>query len=144
MSSDTIAATTEERADRAASAPVTQLAMGTLALIVAGGVYLAANLPHHVSLAPAVALLAAAVGLMIANVVIIARIPGFAWHRFLVVFRWTLLAYVVIAGMIGYAFIYDGVRGETLAVLLGMLAVFALDVPLVVGFTVARYAQPGE
>ena len=39
--------------------PVTQLGMASLALIVAGGIYLSAHLPQHVPLGPAVALLAA-------------------------------------------------------------------------------------
>ena len=47
----------------------------------------------------------------------------------------------MIAGMIGYAFVYDGTRGEGLVVLVGMLAVFAIAVPLLLGFSVARY-QP--
>ena len=34
--------------------PVTQLGMASLALIVAGGIYLASHLPKHVPLAPAV------------------------------------------------------------------------------------------
>ena len=38
--------------------PVTQIAMASLALIVAGGIYLSAHIPQHVPLAPAVVLLA--------------------------------------------------------------------------------------
>lgn len=122
--------------------PITQLAVATLILIVAGGIYLAANLPAHVTLAPAIALLAAAAVALVANVVLLRRISPFAWDRFFQVARWTLLAYLLITGMLAYVFIYDGIRGGTLAVLLGMLAVFALDVPLVIAFTVARYADP--
>ena len=44
--------------------PVTQLGMASLALIVAGGIYLSAHLPRHVPLGPAVALLAASVVLL--------------------------------------------------------------------------------
>jgi uncharacterized membrane protein len=124
--------------------PVTQVAILTLSLIVAGGVYLAAKIPHHVSLAPAVGLLAAAAALLLANAVMLSRITPFAWRRFFQVGRWTLLAYAIITGMLEYVFIYDGVRGGTLAVLTGMLAVFTLNVPLVISFTVARYADPGE
>lgn len=124
--------------------PVTQLAMATLALIVAGGVYLASKIPHHVPLAPAIVLLAAAALLLVVNAAAIARIPGLARGRFRQVFGWTLLAYLIVTGMIEYVFIFDGVRGGTLAVLTGMLAVFALDVPLAIAFTVARYADPDE
>lgn len=122
--------------------PITQVAMATLALIVAGGIYLAAKLPAHVTLAPAIALLAVAAVLLLANCLLLSRISPFAWSRFFQVARWTLLAYLLITGMLAYVFIYDGVRGGTLAVLVGMLAVFALDVPLVIAFTVARYADP--
>lgn len=122
--------------------PVTQVAMATLALIVAGGIYLAAKLPAHVTLAPAIVLLALAAALLIVNAAMLSRIESFAWARFWLVWRWTLLAYLVITGMLAFVFIYDGVRGGTLGVLLGMLAVFALDVPTVIAFTVARYADP--
>lgn len=123
--------------------PVTEVAVATLTLIVAGGVYLASNMPGGVSLAPAIALLGAAAALLLANAAMMGTIKRFAWGRFFQVLRWTLLAYVVIAGMLAYVFVYDGVRGGTLATLLGMLAVFALDVPLVLAFTVARFADPG-
>jgi hypothetical protein len=119
---------------------VSEVAVATLALIVAGGIYLAAKMPQHVTLAPAIALLAAAV-LLLANGAMFSRVRPFAWRRFFQVFRWTLLVYAVIVGMLAYVFIYDGVRGGTLVVLSGMLAVFALDVPLILSFAVARYAQ---
>jgi hypothetical protein len=122
--------------------PITQIAIATLTLIVAGGIYLAASLPAHVTLAPAIVLLAAAAVMLLANLMLLSRISPFAWERFLLVARWTLLAYLVVTGMLAYVFIYDGVRGGTLGVLLGMLAVFALDVPLMIAFTVARYADP--
>jgi hypothetical protein len=44
--------------------------------------------------------------------------------------------------MIGFAFIKDHVRGAPLAVVFAMLVIFALDVPLIIAFTVARYASP--
>ena len=53
--------------------------------------------------------------------------------------RWSLLAYVVIAGIIEYAFLRNHVRGGTLVILTLSLVVFAVHVPTLVGFTVARY-----
>ena len=67
---------------------------------------------------------------------------GFAWQRFFEVGKWSLLAYVVIAGMIEYVFLRDHVSGGALVVLTLSLAVFAVHVPMLVGFTVARYADP--
>jgi hypothetical protein len=121
--------------------PVTQLAMLSLALIVAGGIYLSAHLPHHVPLGPAVALLAASVVVLAANIFVLSRVKDFNWARFFEVAKWSLLAYVVIAGMILYVFLRDQVSGGTLVVLTLSLAVFAVHVPMLVGFTVARYAD---
>jgi len=59
-----------------------------------------------------------------------------------VVFRWALLAYVISAGVIGFAFIYDHTRGAPLALVIVMLVIFALDVPLIIAFTAARYSSP--
>jgi uncharacterized membrane protein len=119
--------------------PVTALAMTSLALIVAGGIYLAAHLPNHVPLAPAAILLALSATLLLANLITLARVPDFNWPRFFQVARWALLAYAITAGMIAYAFLYDGVAGGTLVVLMLSLVVYAVHVPMLIGFTVARY-----
>jgi hypothetical protein len=121
--------------------PVTQLAMLSLSLIVAGGIYLSAHLPEHVPLGPAWALLAASTLVLAVNVVALSRIRDFAWDRFFEIGKWSLLAYLVIAGMIEYAFLQDHVKGGSLVVLTLSLAVFAVHVPMLVGFTVARYAD---
>jgi hypothetical protein len=120
--------------------PVTQLGMASLALIVAGGIYLSAHLPRHVPLGPAIALLAASAVLLAANMIALSRVRDFAWDRFFEVGKWSLLAYAVIAGMIEYAFLRDHIRGGALVVLTLSLVVFAVHVPMLVGFTVARYA----
>jgi hypothetical protein len=120
--------------------PVTQIGMLSLALIVAGGIYLAAHLPQHVTLAPAIVLLTASALLLAGNLAALARVEGFPWARFFAVARWALLAYVVIAGMIEYAFLRDGLSGGPLVVLTLSLVVFAVHVPVLIGFTVARYA----
>jgi hypothetical protein len=121
--------------------PVTQLGMASLALIVAGGIYLSAHLPRHVPLGPAVALLAASTLLLLGNVVALSRVENFAWERFFAVAKWSLLAYLVIAGMIEYAFLKDHVSGGSLVVLTLSLVVFMVHVPILMGFTVARYAD---
>lgn len=122
--------------------PVTAVGMASLALIVAGGIYLAAHLPNHVPLAPAVALLAVSAALLLANLAALARVPGFPWPRFLEIAGWALAAYVVTAGLIEYAFVRNDVRGGTLLVLTLSLVVYAVHVPLLIAFTVARYHEP--
>ena len=119
--------------------PVTGLWMLSLALIAGGVSYLAAYLPKRAPLGPAVGLLVAAAVVLVVGVVLLARQRDFAWRRFRQVAGWTLLAYVVIAGMIEYAFVYDHTRGAVLVVMTSMLFVFMLAPPLLVGFTVARF-----
>jgi hypothetical protein len=126
--------------------PVTQLGMLSLALIVAAVIYLSAHLPEHVSLGPAIALLGASFLLLIGNVATLWRTEGFARGRFLEVARWALLAYSIIAGLIEYVFLRNHTSGGPLVVLTLSLVVFAVTVPVLIAFTVARYdePQPGE
>jgi hypothetical protein len=119
--------------------PVTGLGMCSLALIVAGGIYLSAHLPQHVPLAPAAVLLAASAALLAGNLVALSRVDGFAWPRFMQVARWALLAYAITAGLIEYAFLRDGLSGGALVVLTLSLVVYAVHVPVLIAFTVARY-----
>ncbi len=122
--------------------PVAELAVASVTLMVSGGVYLAAHLPTLPPLAPAVGLLVGGAVLTLIAMVLLARIRPFAWRTFFLVARWAFSAYVVIAGLLALVFIYDHTRGTTLAVLMLTLVVFALDVPVIVAFTVARYAEP--
>jgi hypothetical protein len=118
--------------------------MVSLALIVAGGIDLSAHIPKHVSLTPPVILLALSALLMVGNLVSLARVREFDWARFFSVARWSLLAYLIIAGLIEYAFLQNHVRGGTLIVLTLSLVVFAIHVPTLIGFTVARYVNSDQ
>ncbi len=122
--------------------PVTAIGMVSLALIVAGGIYLSSHIATHVSLGPAIVLLVLSSALLIANMVALSRVENFAWPKFFYVFKWSLLAYTVTAGLIGYSFIVNHIPTGPLLVLVGSLVVYALHVPILIGFTVARYDGP--
>lgn len=124
--------------------PVTQLGMLSLALVIASGIYLTAHLPSDVPLGPAFALLAASVVVLAINIVLLSRVRDFAWQRFFQIVKWSFLAYAVIAGMLEYVFLRNHTSGGSLVVLTLSLAVFAVNVPMLVGFTVARYDVPGD
>jgi hypothetical protein len=124
--------------------PVAHLAVLSMALVVAGGIYMAAHLPSRPPLGAAVGLLAASGAVVAANLMLLARIKGFAWASFFLVVRWALLAYFVIGGLLEYVFVLDGTRGASLAVLTSMLAVFAVNIPVLLAFTVARYQAPSR
>ncbi|MDA8303433.1 MAG: hypothetical protein M0005_18280 [Actinomycetota bacterium] len=123
--------------------PVTELVVASLALMLTGGVLMAAHLPDRPPLGPPIGLLAAGAVLTTVAVVALSRARPFAWGAFFLVVRWALLAYAVIAGMLMFVFVKDGTSGATLAVLVATLVVFAVDVPTVMAFTVARYQGEG-
>jgi peptidoglycan/LPS O-acetylase OafA/YrhL len=124
--------------------PVTGIAMTSLGLIVAGGIYLSAHLPQHVPIGPAVVLLVLSALLMAYNIYSLTRVKDFPWDRFFAVAKWSLLAYVIIAGLIEYAFLHNHLSGAPLVVLTLSLAIFAIHVPTLLGFTVARYYDPDQ
>jgi hypothetical protein len=80
--------------------------------------------------------------LLLANVIALALIKEFAWQIFWTVAGWTLLAYAIIAGMLLYTFLYDEVRGGVLVLMTLSLVAFAVNVPILLGFGVARYQPP--
>jgi hypothetical protein len=122
--------------------PVAEIAVAAMALIIAGGITLASRLPRPAPLPLLTGLLIAAAVLVLADVVLLARLRDFAWPLFFQVAKWTMLAYAVMYGILEFTFIYDHVTGATLVVLTLMLVVFAVDIPLLFGFSVARYATP--
>jgi hypothetical protein len=122
--------------------PFTELGMLSLALIVIGGIYLSSHIPQHVPLGPAIALLVASSVVLVTNLVLLRRVPDFAWPRFFQVAKWALLAYMFTAAMIEYAFLRDHLSGGPLVILTLSLLVYALQVPTLIAFTVARYDTP--
>jgi hypothetical protein len=123
---------------------VTEIGAASMIAIAGGVIYLAAYLPKHAPLGWAVALLALAAALQATNAVLLSRIRDFAWGTFRQVAKWALLAYAVIAGMIEFAFVFDHTRGSHLVVMTLMLALFMLNVPVLIGFTVARYQSASD
>lgn len=130
-----------ESTDRAVP-PVGWLTTTALALVVIGGIVLASYAPRVAPLGWATALLCAAGVALVTALILLVRIPSFAWPTFSRVFRLALLAYAIASGMIEFAFVHDHTRGASLVLVTLMLVVFALSVPLTIAFTVARYADP--
>jgi hypothetical protein len=122
--------------------PIAQLTVCSLALVVIGGILMASYVPRQPPLAVPAALAAVSAVLTLTSGFLLSRLEQFAWPRFFLAFRWALLAYVISAGMIGFAFVRDHTRGAPLALVIVMLVIFALDVPVVIAFTVARYSSP--
>ena len=122
--------------------PIAEIAVAAMSLIIVGGITLASRLPNPAPLPLLIALLAAAAVLVLIDVVLLARLRDFAWPLFFQVAGWSLLAYSVMYGILEFTFVYDHVTGSTLVVMTLMLMVIAIDIPLLFGFSVARYAEP--
>ncbi|MEI8104322.1 MAG: hypothetical protein WCH31_00590 [Actinomycetes bacterium] len=121
---------------------ITELGMLSIGFVAAGVIDLAAYFPNRAPLGPVVALLALAAGTLAVNLLLLVRQPGFAWARFRQVFGWMAIVYGVIAGMLEYTFIYDHTRGTVLGLMTVFLVLFTINVPLIDGFTVARFENP--
>jgi hypothetical protein len=121
--------------------PIGEVGMAVIAVVVSGGVYLASYLPRKAPLGPAFAIMGVAAVLLAWNIFTLSRVRDFAWDKFFLVAKWALIAYLIIAGMLEYIFVFDHTRGGVLVVLTIILAIFAINIPMILAFSVARY-QP--
>ncbi len=121
--------------------PVIPIAIVTLALIVSGGIIVAAQYGRPARLTIPTVLLGVAAVLLLVNAVLLARIKEFAWPVFFRVIGWAMLAYAVIAGILEYVFVYDHTPARLLTLFSALLLLFAVDVPLMLSYSVARW-QP--
>lgn len=119
--------------------PISEICVAVLIFMVVGGVFVAAHLPNHVAMTLPTILIALAALLLLANMIILSRIPVFAWKPFFKVARWTFLAEGIVAGILEYIFIFDGTRGSVLMLMTSALIIFVLDLSVLFGFSVARY-----
>jgi hypothetical protein len=122
--------------------PIWECGVASLVLVVVSVIYLASYLPGKPNTLPVYVLLAIATTLVVAQLVLIGGLSSFSRSSFHTVAGWSLLAYVVIGGMIEYVFLRNHTGGEELTLLTWGLVLFVLDVPLILGFSVARYQQP--
>jgi hypothetical protein len=122
--------------------PIWEAGVAALILVVVSVIYLAAYLPRTPNTVPAYVMLAAAAALVVAQLVLIGSLNRFSRRSFHQVGGWSLAAYIVIGGMIEYVLLRNHTRGEELGLLTAGLALFVVDVPLLLGFGVARYQQP--
>ena len=124
--------------------PFTEVGMFSLALIVIGGIYLSAHIPQHVPLGLPTALLIASALLVVFNLCSLTRVPDFAWGRFFQVGKWALARLPVDRGAdrvrVPAATTSGAARWSSSPL---SLLVYAVQVPAMIGFTVARYDTPG-
>jgi len=121
--------------------PIWECGVAALACVVVSVIYLASYLPGKPNTVPAYILLALATLLVIAQLVLLGSLENFSRRDLHQVGGYALAAYIVIGGMIEYVFVRDHTGGVELGLLTWGLALFVVDVPLILAFSVARY-QP--
>lgn len=122
--------------------PVTELAILTIVLVVIGGTYIAGHIPNDVPLLLPTVLLIAGYAALLVNAYLLSRVADFAWSTFRQVFSRSLVGYGVIAGLLTYVFVRDDIPNDVMVFLAAMLILFALNIPLLFAFSVARYQPP--
>ena len=121
-----------------------EIGVAALTFVVIGGIYIASYGPRRTPLGVPTALLIASGLLVAVNVVMVARIRDLAWDKFFLVLRRTLVVYLIAAGLIEFAIVRDHTRAGALVVITLMLIVFAVDVPMIISFAVARHQGAPE
>jgi hypothetical protein len=121
--------------------PVPPLALGSIACSLLSAGIMAAYAPQPSPLGWSYGFLIGSVVLLAATVIAMLRRPNFVWKRFFGVAKWVVLMTLLITSMMGYVFVFDGMRGAPLAIMLVMLAVTAIDIPILFGFSVARHER---
>lgn len=124
--------------------PIPLVCVSSMVLVFVSGIYLAAYLPRRAPLGPAAGFVAAGGAALLVAIFLVARLRDFAWDSFFLVVKWALLAYLVIAGILEYVFVDDGTRGSMLVLLTLSLFIFAVDIPILFGFSVARFQSRRE
>lgn len=122
--------------------PISEISIVTLVLIVTGGTFIAGHIPNEVPLLLPTILAAASALLLLVNVYLTATLKDFAWGIFKLVFAWSLAAYGVIAGLLMFVFLRDDIPGDVMTFLVVMLIIYAINIPLLFAFSVARYQDP--
>ncbi len=129
---------------QARPAPIATLIVVSIALVFGSAVYLGAYFPRTAPLVlPSLLVVLAGLCLGLA-VALLRRLQPFAWWRFRQVAGWVLLAYLVIGGLLEFVTVSDGARGDLLLLASATLVLFALDVPILLGYSVARYQSPEQ
>lgn len=122
--------------------PVMPVGIATMVLIVTGGIFIAAQYGRPAKLLVPTVLLAFAGVLLLVNAVQVLRLKEFARPVFFRVMGWALVAYVVEAGVLEFVFLYDHTPARLLILFTAMLTLFAIDVPLMLSYSVARWQPP--
>jgi hypothetical protein len=118
--------------------PPNVFAAATLMLVLGAVGTLASYLPFNAPLDVTLPLLELAIVVFAGAVWRLFATRSYAWSAFFAVARPAFLAVGTAAAIIEFAFYYDKTGGRSLAILSTALVLIVLDLPLLLGYSVAR------
>ena len=121
--------------------PIRFFAIGSLVCAILSAGILAAYAPRPAPLGPSAGFLIGSAVLLFACVAGLLLRRNFAWGRFFTVAKFVVLMTAVISAMLEYVFVLDGMRGMALVIMSVVLAITAIDIPILWGFSVARHER---
>lgn len=121
--------------------PIRFFAIGSLICAMLSAGIMAAYVPRPAPLGWSAGFLVASALLLLAAVVGMVLRHNFAWGRFFLVAKYVVLMTVVVSAMLEYVFVFDGMRGTALVIMTIVLAITAIDIPILWGFAVARHER---
>lgn len=129
--------------DRSRSPIVTASISSIIFAFLAAGV-IASYLPQSAPLHWPVAFLIVSAVLWLAAVMLLFRLRRFAWQLFFSVLRWVSILPLTFAATAIFVFVTDGTSGITLAIMVAVLLLAALNIPIVIAFSVARHERVSD
>ena len=121
--------------------PIRLFAIGSIVCAMLSAGIMAAYVTQPAPLGWSTGFLVASALLLLATVVSLVRRRNFAWRRFFIVAKFVVVMTLAIASMLEYVFVFDGTRGTSLVIGTIVLAIAAIDIPILWGFSVARHER---
>jgi len=133
--------THESYAGDTTRSPIRLFAIGSIICAMLSAGIMAAYVTQPAPLGWSTGFLVASALLLLATVLSLVRRRNFAWRRFFIVAKFVVLMTLAIASMLEYVFVFDGTRGTSLVIGTIVLAIGAIDIPILWGFSVARHER---
>ena len=134
-------ATPEPSSGDTTRSPIVGCTIGSIVCAFLAVGIIAAYLPQAVPLMWPMVFLGVSGALLVAALILLARLRHFAWSLFFAVARWIIVLTAVFVAMTVFVFVVDGTDGLTLTVMAIVLILTAINVPILVGFSVARHER---
>lgn len=123
--------------------PYTLIGISALATAALAGIFTARQTPQLSIAFIAIASCGFSAMLLLSNLWLLGKVRDYPWNTFSRFASVALIGYLVRTGLIGYAFVQSPVSGSSKLLFVGALALYASEVPVLIGATVAKADYDG-